>query len=188
MFSYNQYMSGIDTDFFRDICLRYGKTYTFRKQEFLLHETVFPYVGYIEEGIFKYSCTDTDNNLHTIGFAFAGEFVGDYPNCLYGRKPEISIQALTSCRVTLCPAEMLKATFDQSAKNQLRARIATEQLFQQIYNRYMELFRLSPEERYRQLLQKHPEIIRLIPLKEIASYLHITPVHMSRIRKKLLRE
>lgn len=46
------------------------------------------------------------------------------------------------------------------------------------------LFRFTSEERYLQLLKKCPEILQMVPLKEIASYLKITPIHMSRIRHK----
>ncbi len=46
----------------------------------------------------------------------------------------------------------------------------------------------TPEERYQQLLRQHREMVQRIPLKEIASFLRITPIHMSRIRKKLLQE
>ena len=35
-----------------------------------------------------------------------------------------------------------------------------------------------------QLLKKCPAILQMVSLKEIASYLKITPIHMSRIRRK----
>ena len=64
------------------------------------------------------------------------------------------------------------------------ARTAAEQLFNQIYLRYINLYRYTPEKRYIQLIERYPDIIQLIPLKEIASYLKITPIHLSRIRRK----
>lgn len=63
-------------------------------------------------------------------------------------------------------------------------RTNAEQLFLQTYSRYLDLYRLTSEERYLQLLERCPEILQLVPLKEIASYLKITPTHMSRIRRK----
>lgn len=188
MAPYNRYMSEIDTDFFRTICLQHGEMRSYRKGEYLLHGEVFPYVGLVESGVFKYSCPGAEGKTHTIGFAFEGEFVGDYPNCLYQRKPEVQIQALTPCQVILCPAEKLMRHFELSLENQTHARIAAEQLFMQIYSRYMDLYRFTPEERYQQLLRQHREMVQQIPLKEIASFLRITPIHMSRIRKKLLQE
>jgi len=42
----------------------------------------------------------------------------------------------------------------------------------------------SPEERYRALITEDPAILDIVPLRYIASYLVITPVSLSRIRKK----
>jgi hypothetical protein len=42
-----------------------------------------------------------------------------------------------------------------------------------------------PEERYRALLEQDPHVLDIVPLHYIASYLGITPVSLSRIRKKV---
>jgi CRP-like cAMP-binding protein len=46
----------------------------------------------------------------------------------------------------------------------------------------------SPPARYQALLREHPEIVRRIPQHYIASYLGITPVSLSRIRARLIKE
>lgn len=43
----------------------------------------------------------------------------------------------------------------------------------------------SPEKRYLKLLKESPHIIQRIPLQYIATYLGITPVSLSRIRKRV---
>ena len=43
----------------------------------------------------------------------------------------------------------------------------------------------SPEERYRMLLKEEPNILDYVPLRHIASYLGITSVSLSRIRRKI---
>lgn len=43
----------------------------------------------------------------------------------------------------------------------------------------------NPEERYRRLLENHGFLIERAPLKYLASYLGITPVSLSRIRKRI---
>jgi DNA-directed RNA polymerase specialized sigma subunit len=48
----------------------------------------------------------------------------------------------------------------------------------------MEMLTLPPLERYRLLVEKSPEIINNVTLKEIASFLNVTPQHLSRIRKQ----
>ncbi len=46
----------------------------------------------------------------------------------------------------------------------------------------------TPLERYEYLLNKRPEIIARVPLQYVASYLGITQVSLSRIRKRIMRE
>jgi hypothetical protein len=43
----------------------------------------------------------------------------------------------------------------------------------------------KPEERYRQLLLKQPDLLQRIPQHYVANYLGITPVSLSRIRKRI---
>jgi CRP-like cAMP-binding protein len=44
---------------------------------------------------------------------------------------------------------------------------------------------LSPEERYRQLVAQKPNIINRVPNKYIATFLGITPVSLSRLRRRM---
>ncbi|MFC4348792.1 Crp/Fnr family transcriptional regulator [Kordiimonas lipolytica] len=51
--------------------------------------------------------------------------------------------------------------------------------------REYELLCLSAEERYRRLLKRMPELTSRVPQQDIALYLGITPVALSRIKKRL---
>ena len=153
MTDFNSYMGNIDTDFFRELCLRNGELRYYKRNEFILREgEVGSFFGFIVSGVIKYTC--------------------------------INIQAITPCRIYICSSELLLQEFEENKENQRIARIAAEQLFFQSYSRYLDLFRFTSEERYLQLLKKCPEILQMVPLKEIASYLKITSIHMSRIRHK----
>lgn len=43
----------------------------------------------------------------------------------------------------------------------------------------------SPEQRYQKLLQERSELLNRVPQHQIASYIGVSPEHLSRIRKKL---
>jgi hypothetical protein len=45
---------------------------------------------------------------------------------------------------------------------------------------------LNPEERYFNMFKANPEILNRVPQHTLASYLGITPVSLSRIRKRIL--
>ena len=42
----------------------------------------------------------------------------------------------------------------------------------------------SAEERYKFILKHHPILLQTVPLQYLASYLGISPQHLSRLRKK----
>lgn len=186
MEDFNSYMGNIDTDFFRKLCLKYGELRHYKRNEFILREgEVGSFFGFIISGVIKYTCINqSENKTYNVGFSFANEFIADYPTCLYNIKSELNIQTITPCKIYICSSEFLLQKFEENKESQRIARIAAEQLFFQSYSRYLDLFRFTPEERYLQLLKRCPAILQMVSLKEIASYLKITPVHMSRIRRK----
>ena len=57
--------------------------------------------------------------------------------------------------------------------------------FVNISNRLEAMLTLKPEQRYKNLLYENPKILHRIPLKMVASYLGITDVALSRIRKRV---
>jgi CRP-like cAMP-binding protein len=52
-------------------------------------------------------------------------------------------------------------------------------------HREMELLTLSPEERYRNFLRNYPTLATVIRQRDIASYVRVTPVALSRIKSRL---
>ncbi|MCW3118678.1 MAG: Crp/Fnr family transcriptional regulator [Chitinophagaceae bacterium] len=57
---------------------------------------------------------------------------------------------------------------------------------QAIQNQDYQNNRLSPEEKYALLLSTKPQVIQKFPLKQIASYLGMTPETLSRIRRRTI--
>lgn len=187
---FNTYIPNIDYVAMKELCLSRGKTIQFRKGDFFVKAgEVSHYIGYVESGIFRYSVFNaTEGKSYNIGFTFKDEFIADYPGCIYGMPSKTDIQALKASIVHICKAEDLAELYEETANKYKLARINAEQLFLQTWSRYVDMYSLPPEERYKKLLNKCPDILQEIPLKEIASYLKITPTHMSRIRKKLLND
>mgnify|MGYP000607044223 CR=1 FL=1 len=62
-----------------------------------------------------------------------------------------------------------------------------ELLFIKLENRFYELSSLNATQLYLKFKKDNPGIENLIPLYHIASYLNITPVQLSRIRKDLYK-
>ena len=68
---FNSYMSNIDIDFFKELCLKHGELRHYKKNEFILHEgDACSFFGFILSGVVKYSCTNrTENKPYNVGFS-----------------------------------------------------------------------------------------------------------------------
>lgn len=62
---------------------------------------------------------------------------------------------------------------------------ALETVFMEYEKRQLEFISMDATQRYLALKSEIPDIEKLIPQYQIASYLSITPVQLSRIRKKI---
>ena len=80
-------------------------------------------------------------------------------------------------------SEKLKDIID----NQSRSNIY-EHLFHQIYTQYLDTYRMTVRERYINLLHRCPQIVQQINLKDIASFLRVTPTTISNIRRDITFE
>jgi CRP-like cAMP-binding protein len=68
---------------------------------------------------------------------------------------------------------------------QVLRRVIAENLFITMERRIAMLQSQSAYERYENMLQENPDIILSVPLQYTASFLGITPQHLSRLRKEL---
>lgn len=54
------------------------------------------------------------------------------------------------------------------------------------YKRLLDFYCDTPEQRYVKLMKRCPDLKSIVPLKDIASFLNVTPETVSHIRRKLL--
>lgn len=183
--NFNTYIDGIDTDFWRELCLNEGKLIKYdRGDEFATRGKTARYIGYIGSGTLKYVVPADDGEEHVVGLEFAGEFVADFPFSLYGQKSRASIVAETPSEIYCFEVTRLKQMMDADLQLQQRIMKVTEAIFATVYDRYVALYTQTPQQRYDDLISRHPDLFSLFSLKDIASFLDITPTHLSRIRKK----
>ena len=187
--NFNTYIDGIDADFWRGLCLNEGKLISFQRGDaFVSVGEIARYIGYIKSGTLKYIALSDDGEEHVVGLEFGGEFVADFPFSLYGIPARVSIIAETPCEIycleTSTVAEMVQA------KPEMKKIVmhATEAIFSTVYDRYVALYTKTPQQRYLELINSHPDLFSLFSLKDIASFLNITPTHLSRLRKTVFKK
>ena len=141
------------------------------------------------DGCFKYVTHGiSDDREHITWFSFAGEFVTDYPNCLFGRPAQITIEAMMPSRVLRVTGEQMLQMFRQNMQTMELRSVIGEVLLDQHRARYYDLHRATARERYELLLRRCPGIVHHLALQDLASFLCVTPNYLSTIRKDITFE
>lgn len=140
------------------------------------------YAALVVSGYFKLATTNTEGNEAVVNFAFPGELITDFHCSLYGEPSEMSVIAGKDSEILKVP---LKDFIGVLSPNLL---IEYRSLFKTVLLRHLNIYRKTPEQRYIELCNLYPDIVNTVALKDIASYLLITPNHLSRIRRKLAAE
>ncbi|MDE6418640.1 MAG: Crp/Fnr family transcriptional regulator [Duncaniella sp.] len=182
--NFNTYYENIDYDFWRDLCVEKGVLRHYEKGEmFVVRDEVAKYVGYIRKGTLKYVAYALDGTESVVGLEFAGEFVADFPFSFYGMKARVSIVAVTPCEIHCISAREIGRRMKSDEELYRIVSETSNALFNTVYDRYINLHVKSAQERYDELIEKYEDIFSYFSLKDIASFLNITPTHLSRLRK-----
>ena len=183
---FNTYKEGLDLELLREYCMEHGEVRMFLRGETLEEAgESTQWVAYVERGYFKYMVHNGEEGKdYCTGFAFEGEFVADYPNCLSGKIAEVTIVAGTSCKIFQIQGKDLCPLLESANMRDLKQAIS-DHLFAQVYTQYLDSYRMTTRERYKRLLSRCPEIVQCISLKDIASYLKVTPTTISNIRREI---
>ncbi len=105
---------------------------------------------------------------------------------LVKRKPSLFVfETLTDCKIyEVDYNELMKLSKDNLTLKSLHIKVL-EMVYVNYEKRLVELISMDATDRYLELNKLNPKIDELISQYHIASYLGITPVQLSRIRKKL---
>ena len=184
---FNTYKEGLDLEFLQEYCMEHGEQRTFLRGE-TLEEAGEPaqWVAYVERGCFKYMVhNDEEGKDYCTGFAFEGEFVADFPYCLDGDVSEVTIEADMPCEVRIISGAELQRLFDTDPSVAKMDMKILKNLFKMVYQRDLDHYRYTARGHYRRLLDRCPQVVQMLSLKDIASFLNITPQMLSKFRREI---
>lgn len=141
--------------------------------------------GLVEEGAFRYVHATEAGERHVVGYAFAGEFVGDYISMRNDAPAWVSIEAMCDSRVLTLTGERLEKFYRTDAAHERLGRTVAEHMLAEIYERLLQSYVSTPQERYESLLARCPGLLELVSLRELASFLGVRPETLSRIRRRV---
>lgn len=183
---FNSYIECSAIEYWKELCLTQGERRHYTKGDYFFREgEVAPYMGYVETGTLKYVAMGANGEEHVLGFEFAGEFVCDFPFSFRGKAARLSVVAASDCDIVCVPTRLIQTRLEDDMELRDAVMVSTEAIFDTVYNRYMALYTRTPQERYNELISQHPDLFMLFSLRDIASFLNITPTHLSRLRKNI---
>lgn len=160
---------------------------TLKKGDLLLAENqVCNEIVFIKRGILRSYFLNHKGDEITNCFAFQNEFMASFSSFITQEIAEENIQALVDTELEVLDRKALEKLYKSGFNWQETGRKLTEIEFVNLQKRMISFQKLSGAQRYEELYKNHQNYLQLIPLQYLASYLGVTPRHLSRIRKAVV--
>jgi CRP-like cAMP-binding protein len=141
--------------------------------------------GIVLAGVMREYYPLADGREANRNFAGPGDGVGSLSDLISGEPSKSSVMAETDARIVVFPWGVLHdAAQRMPAWNRFVASI-TERLYVAKARREYELLALDAEARYVQFRKRFAALENDIALRQVASYVGITPEHLSRLRRRI---
>lgn len=145
-------------------------------------------LGFVLSGLLRLYYIDEAGGEYTKAFCVENSFVAAYSALLLGEPSRLFIEALEESALLVADYSAYQSLAAGSLRWQImRGRLA-EALFIRKEKREGELVLDDATARYRRFLAEYPGLEPRLKQYHIASYLGISPVSLSRIRRQIQRE
>lgn len=142
-------------------------------------------IHFLISGMARYYYLDSDGKEFNKGFSTRGQVLASILSLVTGAASPFSIQALCDCECLSLPyTDFLILSEKHRDWGNLKVRML-ELLAIKKEQREADFLLLSASERYEKFLREYAHVAASLPNYHIASYLGITEVALSRIRRRL---
>ncbi|RYU95277.1 Crp/Fnr family transcriptional regulator [Emticicia agri] len=155
-----------------------------KNEVFIAEGEICHVVGLIEKGLMV--CVYNKDGEEIIDeFGFENGFITNYYSFLTQSPSQKEIRTLEPCIVHTITRQSLEKLGNQYPFIERMSRMMNEKLFLRAHDRIQSLLLESAQERYEKMLAQRPDLAQRIPQYMLASYLHVKPETISRIRRKI---
>jgi CRP-like cAMP-binding protein len=157
-----------------------------KKAHFAIDGKICDAIGFIVQGSVRYY--HVKEGIEITGyFSFENDFVSSYKSFLKQEASNSYIQALEDTQLICISYKKMQLLLNHDLlayKVERFGRLVAEHYICCYEDRIQSFIIQSPEERYIHMMKTEREILQRIPQHYIATFLGITPVSLSRIRKR----
>ncbi len=139
----------------------------------------------IASGLLKAYYLSVDGKEHIKSFLLPGDMIGSLQGIMGDSGCSFSLMCLEPSELITLPFDKLRDLTGQdiALANEVVNFLLAFGMKKEV--REFELLCLSPEDRYLRLLERSPQLFDHVTQNEIARYLGVTPVGLSRIKKRV---
>jgi len=159
-----------------------------RKESLLNEGDACTTFSYVQKGALRAYYRDTEGNESIIMFALQDWWVTDMYAFISQSPAMLTIDALEDSTVFQLKKTDFEALNLKIPKFERFFRIIMQNAYIREQLRVIENLSKPAEERYLTFIKKYPQVVERVPLKQIASYLGITPEFLSVVRKNVQKK
>lgn len=141
-------------------------------------------VAFVESGMLRICYPNEKGEETTCYFSLPGDFITSFASFTNNTPSTENIEAIMATECLVIIKQDLENLYRKVPASQELGRKAAENVAIFMEKRLGLFLNNSADERYQYLLTHNPLFIQTIPLQYLASFLGITPQHLSRLRKK----
>ncbi len=140
-------------------------------------------VAFIKNGIIRFYYYNKRDEETTCYFAFPNEFITSIKSFNFKTESREVLKCITDAELLVIKRTDIEKLYHEIPATQKITRKIYERLSINLQKRIALLQINSAEERYQYILNHQSELLRSVPLQYLASFLGVTPQHLSRLRK-----
>ena len=143
---------------------------------------------FVTGGLLRFYYASEDGSESNKAFIGENTFAGPLAASMLDLPVVYGVQALEDTHLLVANYKSFVALFEENPVFDRLGRCFAEQLLMRKELRMRSLLQQNARERYLNFVEQHPDLIQRIPQYHIASYLGITEVSLSRLRKSIMEE
>ena len=111
-------------------------------------------------------------------------FVVDYESFVNRSESKLAIEALEDCELIYFNKDDLEMLYNRFKTSEHFGRLMSQEAYTILHNRMLNMQLKSAKERFEDFMRDTPYLLDKVPQYYIASYLGMTPQHLSRLKKE----
>jgi len=148
-------------------------------------------IMFVNSGLARTYILDENGKDNTWAIHFNDEnsymtnlFIGDYESFINQTQSKLAIDALEDCEVIVLDYEDLEFLYDNTKMGDRFGRLINQEAYTYLHNSIIIRQTKTAKERFENFISETPYLLEKVPQYHIATFLGITPQHLSRLKKE----